>query len=77
MDNGYIACPYYLGQHRANGINEIRCEGIVKDSYTKMTFRNHSVFRKYMKDHCYDAKDCNDCFIRQELNRRYGVNDDK
>lgn len=73
MDNGYIACPYYLGQNHTNGLSEIRCEGVIKNSFVKLSFRNREAFREHMKTYCYQVRGCSKCFVCKELNRKYGV----
>ena len=73
----YVKCPYYIESGNTYQIkaNQIRCEGIIKDTTTTVAFKCKSQEQRYRETHCYDIDGCKRCRIHQMLDAKWGVSD--
>lgn len=76
-DAKYAKCPYYIGNTNTYmmKLNQIRCEGIVKDSVVSLSFETKAQEQAYREMYCYNIHGYHNCLICKALNRKWGVGD--
>lgn len=76
-DAMYVKCPYYIGNTNTYMVklNQIRCEGIVKDSVVCLSFETKAQEQAYREQFCHDIHGYHRCLICKALDRKWGVDD--
>lgn len=78
-DAKYVKCPYYIGNTNTYmmKLNQIRCEGIVKDSVVSLSFETKAQEQAYREMYCHSIQGYHNCLICKTLNRKWGIDDGK
>lgn len=78
-DAKYAKCPYYIGNTHTymTKLNQIRCEGIVKDSVVSISFETKAQEQAYRDRYCNDIHGYHSCLICKALDRKWGVDGGK
>ena len=76
-DAKYAKCPYYIGNTNTYmmKLNQIRCEGVAKDSVISLSFESKKQELEYRERFCNDIHGYSQCLICKALNRKWGVDD--
>lgn len=76
-DAKYAKCPYYIGNTNTYmmKLNQIRCEGVVKDSVVSLSFETKPQELEYRDRFCNNIKGYHQCLICKALDRKWGVGD--
>ncbi len=76
-DAKYVVCPYYIGNTNTymTKLNQIRCEGVAKDSVISLSFETKAEEQEYRERFCHDIHGYHKCLICKALNRKWGVGD--
>lgn len=74
-DAQYVKCPYYIGNTNTymTKLNQIRCEGIEKDSSISLSFETKAQEQAYREKFCHDIQGYHNCLICKALNRKWGI----
>lgn len=78
-DAKYVKCPYYIGSTHTymQKLNQIRCEGVAKDSVLSLSFETKAQEQTYRERFCNNIHGYHNCLICKALNRKWGVDDGK
>lgn len=64
----HVECCYYKSD---NG-RKIRCECLIKNGIkTETYFESEKEKKNHMENYCMDVKNCNQCMMKQALDKKY------
>ena len=68
-----VKCPFY----KRNENNRVVCEGLGDDNKLHLVFSNPTAKSKYMQEHCYSLRTCQDCLIHKAMYAKWEMDDDE